>query len=279
MSTKLNDFFYRTDLNSNSLIYHFLPHRYVEQLFSGKLTLRATHCWPDPYENLISNSRCHISEDDGSIVELTFDKDRFPSFGQCWSTLRDSDALWRIYSRIPSDYVKDSCFFQEERVRIRTTAGKLVNSVAGGIGPKNTDKCFITSMEYLDLTQLTERIMEEISARHRLAFSGVQGHVDALRFKRDAFVHEHEVRLLYIDADREFENKQQIEIPIDVNSLIEEITLDPRVPVGEQEHLRKQWLQQKGFKNEINRSTLYQAVIFKGVSVKVPAGGVAAVHF
>ncbi len=79
--------------------------------------------------------------------------------------------------------------------------------------------------------------------------------------KRTAFAHENEVRLLYVDADREFEGKDQIEVPIDVNSVIEEITLDLRLPEGQKQANRKTWLQNKGFKNEINMSQLCQKII------------------
>jgi hypothetical protein len=50
--------------------------------------------------------------------------------------------------------------------------------------------------------------------------------------KRSAFAHEHEVRLLYVDADRKYVGKEFIKVPIDVNRVIEEIILDPRVRAG-----------------------------------------------
>jgi len=82
--------------------------------------------------------------------------------------------------------------------------------------------------------------------------------------KRTPFAHEHEVRLLYIDAERKFEKQEFIEVPIDVNAVIEEIMLDPRLRVsGGGEHKRLAWLQANGFKNPTSVSNLYQKVMFQ----------------
>jgi hypothetical protein len=84
-------------------------------------------------------------------------------------------------------------------------------------------------------------------------------------FKRDGFAHENEVRLLYVDAAKEFEKNEQIEVAIDPNSLIEEITFDPRIQGGNQEAWRTNWIRERRFKNEVNRSLLY-----RGISLIVP---------
>jgi hypothetical protein len=83
------------------------------------------------------------------------------------------------------------------------------------------------------------------------------------RSGRIPFAHESEVRLLYIDADRKFEGKEQIEVPIDVNSVIEEIMLDPRLRNGGGEPKRREWLEANGFKNTICSSSLYQKLIME----------------
>jgi len=93
--------------------------------------------------------------------------------------------------------------------------------------------------------------------------SAGNGHADALFLKRDAFSHEQEVRLLYVDAAKEFADKKLIEVPIDLNAVIEEITLDPRVRGGTQEYERTEWLRSAGFNGTVNRSSLYQKAIFK----------------
>lgn len=55
----------------------------------------------------------------------------------------------------------------------------------------------------------------------------------------------------------QFLNQDQIGITVDTNSVIDEITVDPRVR-GQQEAWRIAWIKGLGFSNEINRSLLYQ---------------------
>ena len=68
------------------------------------------------------------------------------------------------------------------------------------------------------------------------------------------------VRLLYVDVEREFEGKDQIDLAVDANSLVEEITFDPRIRGGTQELSRTNWVRDQGFKNEVNRSPLYRSI-------------------
>ena len=92
-----------------------------------------------------------------------------------------------------------------------------------------------------------------VRAYQEKAFGNTHGHADALLLKRTAFTHEHEVRLLYVDADRKFEKDEQLEVPFDTNSVIDEIMLDPRTISGG-EPKRREWLQENGFKNSIKPS-------------------------
>jgi hypothetical protein len=107
---------------------------------------------------------------------------------------------------------------------------------------------------------LKQYIVNAVGTYRQETFAGVTGHFDALLLKRSPFAHENEVRLLYVDAKGEFA-QDQLEIPIDVNSVIDEITLDARVINGGGEPKRREWLQANGFKNPINLSHLYLGVI------------------
>jgi hypothetical protein len=80
-----------------------------------------------------------------------------------------------------------------------------------------------------------------------------------LLLKRDAFCHEHEVRLIYVDKDQEFGNRNHIDCPVDANTLIEQITLDPRL-LPDQEGARIEKLRDDGFRGTINKSELYSIV-------------------
>jgi len=242
-------------------IYRIHSYRYLGDLLAGKLILRSTREWKDPYENLIATCGYEVIGEDDRLKQVFFDKTRLPAFGQCWTTIQESDALWRIYSHLKKDSVPGLRFSQNEGVRLRTTPAKLVKCFASSFPDKNKGNCLVAPIRYLEEPNLTQHIANVIGTHRDQAFSGVSGHVDALRLKRIAFAHESEVRLLYIDADREFEGKDQIEVPIDVNAVIEEITLDPRIPEGTKYANRERWLRQRHFKNEINKSLLYQKII------------------
>jgi hypothetical protein len=70
--------------------------------------------------------------------------------------------------------------------------------------------------------------------------------------------------LLYVDADRKYVGKEFIKVPIDVNRVIEEIILDPRVRAGGGgEQKRAEWLNANGFKNRIDASNLYLRTMFQ----------------
>lgn len=132
------------------------------------------------------------------------------------------------------------------------------------MGAGHASKCFVGSVKYMEEDELGTYVVNAVGTYREKAFGGIAGHADALFLKRTPFAHEHEVRLLYIDAERKFEKQEFIEVPIDVNAVIEEIMLDPRLRVsGGGEHKRLAWLQANGFKNPTSVSNLYQKVMFQ----------------
>ena len=249
------------NLEQDTPIYRIHPQRYLKELLSGKLILPATHRWTDPYENLIACCGYEFIGDDGKIKQVFLDGNRFPTFGQCWTTLPESDAMWRIYSHVDAHQGIDSFFSPGEGVRLRTTARKLVNCLAGSMGAPNKHKCYMVRVAYFEEEQIRQHIANVVGTHRDKAFYDIAGHADGLAMKRTPFKHESEVRLLYIDADRTFERKEQVEFPIDVNNVIEEITLDPRIVKGGGESRRREWLKQNGFKNTTNTSRLYLRVL------------------
>jgi len=251
-------------LSLDTPIYRIHKQRYLKELLSGKLLIPTTRRWDDPYENLISWCYYEVLGDDKRIKQVFLGNDRLPTFGQCWSTFPESDAMWRIYSDVDKNRSLDSSFSDNEGLRLRTTARKLVNALAKGMGAGHADKCFIGCVKYMEEEELRNYVVNAVGKYQDQAFGGIMGHVDALCLKRSPFTHEHEVRLLYIDADRKFEKQDFIEVPIDVNAVIDEIVLDPRLRAGGGgEYKRVEWLQANGFKNTINVSNLYQKVILQ----------------
>src|SRR5437879_318987 len=199
-------------LSLDTPIYRIHKQRYLKELLSGKLVVPATRRWGDPYENLISWCCYEVIGDDKRIKQVFLGNDRLPTFGQCWSTVPESDAMWRIYSDVDKDRSLDSSFSDHEGVRLRTTARKLVNALARGMGGGHANQCFICSVKYMEQEELRAYVVDTVGTYRDKAFGGIMGHADALLLKRTPFAHEREVRLLYIDAERKFEKQEFIEV-------------------------------------------------------------------
>jgi hypothetical protein len=253
--------FYSPGLNLDTPIYRIHPQRYLKELLLGKLWLPATRLWDDPYENLISLCVYEFIGGDKKIKQASLGDARLPTFGQCWTTIPESDAMWRIYSEVDKKPGLSSFFSANEAVRLRTTPRKLVNAVAKGMGAGEADNCYIGSVKYMEEAELRSYIANAIGTYRDKAFAGVSGHADGLLLKRTPFAHEHEIRLLYVDSARKHERQDHIEIPINVNAVIEQITLDPRARTGGGEVKRRKWLEENGFKNEIDASLLYLGLL------------------
>lgn len=256
-------------MNPDEPIYRLHRKQHLEQLLAGRLVLRSTYKWPDPWENLISLCGYEQPDESGKICQTFLDRNRFPTFAQSWTRLAESDALWRIYSLPGHRGEAHVSFVDDEAVQLRTTPGKLIEAFKSGMGAARANKCHIQDMNYLRTEELMQQIGNAIAAKRELAFSGISGHIEALLFKRVAFSHEKEVRLLYVDSDREFQNWDQIDSAFDVNDVIQEIVLDPRVRTGsEEEQNRTKWLRAQGFRNSIKTSQLYQGIL---IMVRLPS--------
>ena len=76
-------------------VYRFLPLRYFLQLLDNRsLFFPRVSTWEDPYELFLFKQR--FIDKKGMPINVFSQSENI--FGQCWTTQRDSDALWRIYS-------------------------------------------------------------------------------------------------------------------------------------------------------------------------------------
>src|SRR5690606_15047899 len=96
------------------------------------------------------------------------------------------DAMWQIYSN------------KKDGVRIRTTVGALIESLCKIHGDWSNLTCFIGRVEYMSekrLKELARTIFQDGITPEAIARS--------LLVKRNAYTHEREVRLIYIERSNE----------------------------------------------------------------------------
>jgi hypothetical protein len=117
----------------DSYVYRVMPiQRFCELFRNAKNVLVRPSKWEDPFENFILNAPARLS--DGTIVSFGFNND---FYGQCWTKLTSSDALWRIYSP------------DKTSVRVRTTVRKLLAGLQAPLSNWAHEQAFIGKVLYL----------------------------------------------------------------------------------------------------------------------------------
>jgi len=217
-------------------IFRIMPVNKLKELFEMKQnTLIKTDMMDDPFENFILRGRGRLPN--GRIVSFGM---RDSYFVQWWTFVRESDAIWRIYTP------------DKNGVKIRTTIPKLFESLYGAISSETRDvTCFIGKIAYLHNIKMKKYLEEPLS----LDSSGVEL-ARQLLFKRQFFRHEKEVRLIY-GAEGALAQSKIFRYEINPYELIEQIVFDPRMEESLfKEH--KEYFRNSGFKKRIYQSSIYR---------------------
>lgn len=167
--------------------------------------------WDDPFENALLEAKGEM--EDGTRVSVGFKDDLY---GQCWTTDKDSDAMWRIYSPDKSG------------VRVRTTVGALYQSLVSSCPQFHEISCFIGRVDYLAQDQLISRFNDSRWATARVLDTTGRGQVSTLLLKRPEFAHEKEIRLVYFSNELNRTGSDVYSYPIDPLTLFDEVAFDPR---------------------------------------------------
>lgn len=251
---------------SNRQIYKYMKYDYfLKWLQTNDLFISHPSKWADPFENYLLNLKLQFP--DGKLKNFF---ERKWMFAQCWTlTKRETDAHWRIYS-MGNDWLnigiplKSLTTNNDILVRIRTTVSALwhyfINSST--IIGTGVNSCFLGKVNYISRIHLLKLAK---NPKNLEKFLGSQhGIIQSLLFKRTAFRHENEVRLIF--RLTEFKKYPSIEptskpdhmIIQDVNpcQFIDQIIFDPRISAvkfrEEKDKLSKFFPE-----SMIKRSTLY----------------------
>ena len=235
------------NLDLDTPIYKYIPFKYLKlmiqnsNLYFGKIS-----SWEDVYENWFLKEQMVLpTGEEGSAKEL------IPGvFGQSWTLQEESDAMWRIYSKLDRtlhDYLDDTA------VRIKTTARKLYNVIYANDEDFNTS--YIGAVKYLSQNDFL-KMQDSLSPLNPLDLSEV--FVKSYFFKRTPFEHEKEVRpiLIYSPKHENF-GKDGVSFDIDFDNLIDEMVTDPRLTPDEYRTVRGQLIGLGAKSDKVRNSELY----------------------
>jgi hypothetical protein len=246
------------DISYDVPIYRvFKVERFLEMFKNNEMVLLKPKKWDDPYENFLLNAQGKTC--DG--IDVSFEEMRERFYGSCWTTEKESDAMWRIYAP------------DKNGVKVKTSVEKLFNQ----FWSENADKCpglscFIGKVTYFPETEIEsilggEEVSEEFFNNPTKSYFN---QVKTLLIKREAFSHEKEVRLIFRNSnprkekygEHEFLWNMALDVyqfKIDPFELFDEIVFDPRM----NQCCYKCFLNKLvtlGFdKNKISQSSLYKA--------------------
>lgn len=222
-------------ISKDAFIYRIFPlNRFYEMFEEQKNTLVAPKLWDDPYENYVLQS--HVALPTGEYYGFGF-KDSY--FGQCWTQRTYSDAMWRIYSP------------DARSVRVRTTINKLANSLVAQNPKMKNDTCFIGKVKYQGNANLTKFSNEVATMQPSSSL-----YAETLLRKRNAFSHEKEVRLIFMDTESKSEGNIY-KYNISTHDLFDQIMIDPRTCKEDFIDIKNAILRRTKFSGEITRSSLY----------------------
>ncbi|MGK2913727.1 MAG: DUF2971 domain-containing protein [Porticoccaceae bacterium] len=251
-ATQLGQRFRLTDDELDNHIYRIIGvDRLLELVRTGRLTIVHPRKWDDPFENLLDaawiGNRYPIMGDGLEAAEDIRELDekiakiRRPVFGQCWTWNVETDAMWRIYSP------------DKRGVKITTTPRLLIDALKRSDAPAEGQHCFIGKVQY-DCLRKIQSAFAGISERLN-PDSPCWAVIAELRlWKREAFVHEKEVRLLYVGPS---EDRDSYSFAIDLNAMVKRIVFDPRMS-DDLYRVFERVLPDLGYGNEIQKSELYR---------------------
>jgi hypothetical protein len=213
---------------------------FLELLKTQRNGLVSSRMWDDPFENFFL--KCVGVTSDGARVSLSSLHDSW--FGQCWTLTEESDAMWRIYSH------------DKTGVRVSTTIRRLFTSFYDSADTFATQKFFIGEVSYA-----SRGIIEAFLAKTSfwdIALGGqARSFAETLCIKRQEFAHEHEIRLLFHDAQNQHMGATVVPFPFDTEALIDSVILDPRMSDAEFQSAKNE-IASCGYSREIRQSELYK---------------------
>ena len=227
----------------NQPLYKFYSMRALAPLLTnGQLYIDRVNSWEDVYENFFLKERFYSNALGHTIDTSQYSKN---IFGQSWTSIPETDAMWRIYS---SDKLG---------VRIKTSAKKLFSAVF--VDYMCIGNTWLGEVMYETQADINDKIIDYARKHKDLIFHDL---LPITHFsKRIEFEHEHEIRLIKtIDGDSEqlVNSFKRLAFQIDINDFIESYLLDPRLDDATLEKQKELLINLGADSSKISRSFLYE---------------------
>jgi hypothetical protein len=195
-----------TKREQESFIYRiFSIERLLEVLENKKLTLVQPRKWDDPFENYVFNKLSQTQKSDKG--KKFFEEYQYSLYGQCWSFLIESDAMWRIYAPNKNGV----------KVKVLVSTLEKILPINYFLGKVNYCKKRMLENFYNEMKHFTGSKKDDMNK-----------FIQSILLKRTAFKHEKEVRLIYFEQLVGF-NTENKELQIEPDNLFCEIVFDPRL--------------------------------------------------
>lgn len=224
-------------------IYKYMPLKYILLMVQKNLlTINRISSWPDVYENYILKQVYSLQ--DGTPIDVVNQADGV--FGQCWTYLPESDAMWRIYSPTL------------DTVRIKTTVEKLYDALYQT--DKNMADTYVGLVQYKSQAAIDSHVKRLGSLDSQNFLKEV---VNGAFIKRNEFDHEKEVRIVRIlDSEHIFLSGSLLQFPIPID-FIEEFCIDPRANPDLEAGIVNQLIAAGAPSDKIVKSQLYHFNAYK----------------
>jgi hypothetical protein len=246
----------KEDLKDDMLLYRVIPfNRLLGILLSEKLTFTLTNSWEDVYENFLLKSTFHY----GMMGNQKLESYQDTLYGLCFTTKRESDAMWRIYSH------------DKNGIRIRTNLNYIVEMLKKGPidSPFKQLDIRIGEVDYPYNYQIRKKY-ESITETEIL--DNFNKHLfDSMFLKRNEFNHEKEFRIIIRGLKPNIKSYQKLprflSFPVDPNQFIEKIAFDPRIEFSTYKVLKESIIK-IGYPNKLKRITRTNLYRFEELSFK-----------
>lgn len=233
--------------HSNLKLYKFIPFKYVKKILQSRtMPIKRIDGWEDCYENYFLKNNFVLGIDNFDLKKISR---KF--YGLCFSTLDESDALWRIYSDVKSVNSGRTDALDNVAIRVCVTPEQLYQLIP--VSAKVKGGSFIQRVRYITKAQIESELMADNPYRlNDIAEKTLQSFFT----KRKEFQHEKEVRYIY--ATNNYHRASTIEMSLNPLALFDEFTIDPRLSRNQFCDIRRQ-LEGLGIAAaKINQSGLYK---------------------